>query len=293
MQIEKNPEDDLKEFLDNVKRGYQWLDTFDAMMSQDTQSKEGSNTESENEDKNVDLEDQVQQQGKIIIINTNNEVIQTKFQFRELSSKKCPSLERKMFARVFEYKEENGIHFIKNKHRNGFGLYSLASELFSFRMLLTKKLTNASNAFDILNYQVCDKEDNFQEVCNNFWVNFATSFLYMICFNTLVLLGYFDRMRTEYITGKNLKKVSSVIDILKLAKMDELCNLLDAYDEYGDLQDKPITPELYSIYKDKIVDYAELLGIIEENISFFAEQRINTSYINFILCKINLQKILL
>jgi len=290
MQIEKNPEEDLNSFFEKVKKGYEWLDAFYQMMNPETPENDSQKSEN-NQDESVNTEgvNKVEQNFFVIITNSNNEVVNSQFPFKMLSTGKCTTLEKNMFSRVFEYSKETSNYIIKNKYRNGNGFYSLASELFAFRMIYTKKITTPQNVFDILEYQTCNNENDFQEVCWNFWINFVTSFLYMTCFAVLVLLACLDRLRKEYIVGKALKSITPVIDVTKFVKMDDLFNLLETYDDYNNLYEKILTPEFFASHKDKIVNCVELLGIIEENICFFfhpnIHKRINSSYIYFILCK--------
>ena len=281
--MEKNPEADLQAFLGKVSIAYSWLCDFYELI---TPLETNMDNKSADQDSPTHNNHEVpKKEVNILILDQDLKPKTTEISFSELCSEDRPRLEKIIFKRVFSWDKDHGVFTVKNKFRNGSGFYSLSNEILSFLMIYTKKVLLSADLFDTLQFTPCDNEMESEAVCQNFWKSFATSFLYINCFNTLILLICLENMREDYSEGKALRGVNSTIDIKTLIKVDDLYQLLDVYDFYESSGKIVITDEYYQSIKGKLPSYMELMSVIEDSIWSILNMNINTSYITFILCK--------
>ena len=281
--METNSNTDLQAFLDKVSIAYSWLcDFYELMAPLET------NDDKKSPDQDVPSHDDrkvLKKDINILILDQDLKPKTTEIPFSELHSDDRSQLEKSIFKRIFSWDKDHGVFTVKNKFRNGCGFYSLSNEILSFLMIYTKKILLSADLYDVLQFTPCDNEMESQAVCQNFWKSFATSFLYINCFNVLILLICLENMREDYAEGKALRGVNSTIDIKTLIKIDDLYQLLDIYDYYESSGNIVITDEYYKSIKGKLPSYMELMSVIEDSIWSILDMNINTSYITFILCK--------
>lgn len=279
--MEVIPDTDLKSFLEKVGTGYAWLLELYELINPGGDDNASNASENESNKKNVPLRPKIEPNIPIMTEYYRGE--KSRFFFNELSSNTRPHLEKITFRRTFTSDSDNP-YILKNRHRNGLGFHSLATELLSFLMLYNKKILTPQNIYETLKYQPCTNEKELDLVCSNFWINFATSFLYVNFFNILLLLVCLDKMKEDYIEGKALRGVNPLIDVKTFIKTEDLYHFLEIYDYYDSSGKDLITPEFFASVKDRLFEYMEIMGVIEQNIWPLMDMNINTSYVNFILC---------
>ena len=279
MQIEKSSEEDNEDFLQKVKRGYDWLCSLYEMLTPEQNQASPDCQE-------LNPESTTKHNFKIIIMDDNFAPKITDFDFQDLTdSEEVSSLEKSTFARVFTYDSELGIYLIKNKYRNGVGFYSLAVELISFYILDNKEIIDGNNLFEILKYEICTDENNLGEVCRNFWKNFVTSLVYMLCYNIVCIMSWLDTIKEDFKGGKALRNINIPFDRKKVFEVKELDQLLGFYEDFEQREIKLFTAEFFGRTKRQILSYLETMGAIELNVWALIEIKTNSSYFSFIICK--------
>jgi len=279
MQTEKSSEEENEEFLQKVKRGYDWLCSLYEMLTPEQNQASPDCQE-------LNPESTTKHNFKIIIMDGNFAPKITDFDFQDLTdSEEVSSLEKSTFPRVFTYDLELGICLIKNKYRNGVGFYSLAVELISFYMLDNKEIVDGNNLFEVLRYEICPDENNLQEVCRNFWKNFVSSLVYMLCYNIVCIMSWLETIKEDFKGGKALRNINIPFDRKKVFEVKELDQLLSFYEDFEQREIKLFTAEFFGRIKGKILSYLETMGAIELNVWALIEIKTNSSYFSFIICK--------
>lgn len=281
---------DFKNFIENVRRGYDWIYELHCMLtSEEDQDKNIWDTRGDKNDENS-----IQRRHNLIIMDEGGQPLYSPYTFEELEHSEDLAFEKSIFKKIFHKDPTTHSYYVKCGFSHGIGFYSLAQELLSVLNVFHKSIF-IDQPLSKLNYLTDFEELSFNSAMKHFLVNFSVAILYLSYFNILLFITSLESCEGEYRRGERLMSVNlqENIDIKKLLQITDLYDLLFYFDLYNNRQASFKLEEGFCKIKDKLHSYCEIFQYIEENIHGLLDQNVNPSYLQFILCRYSLIFIIL
>jgi len=273
---------DFKHFIDNVRKGYELICEFHNLLSVEIPEEQ----QCLDPQKEQNAENKIVKAQNLILMDERGQPIKSQFTFEQLASSTNPSLEKTTFRRIFTKDKSTKTYNIQLGFRNGYGFYALAQELLSFLNVCQKNIL-IDQPLNQLDFNLDSDDSTLDSATKNFLVNFAVAIIYLSYFNILMIVHGLESCKKEYKRGERLMSINiqETIDIKKLLVINDFYDLLFYFDLYYSNQVPFKLEETFCKIKDKLHTYCEIFQQIEGNIHSLFAQNVNSSYLQFILCK--------